>query len=85
MKDNVIEIEWNYYMEKLIPTNASHVQVEETKKAFYAGAQVMFIKILQAADIEDDDLAQTCINQLDDCLKEHFDMYRELALKGIRT
>ena len=31
---------WHSYLEEVVPTTAGVVQVEETKRAFYAGAAV---------------------------------------------
>ncbi len=47
MNPLVIRKAWRSYKEKVIPRNAPAVQVEESRRAFYAGAHTLFSSILQ--------------------------------------
>jgi len=41
-----IETGWDTYRQKVVPPNASAVQVSETRKAFYAGASFLLAGVL---------------------------------------
>lgn len=41
-----IETGWETYRQKVVPANASAIQVIETKKAFYAGASYLLSRTL---------------------------------------
>ncbi len=43
----VIEKEWNDYLLEVMPKDASVVQVEETRKAFYTGAGCLFYVLMR--------------------------------------
>lgn len=47
--------QWASYLAEVIPPEAPAVQVEECKRAFYAGAQGMFALVMEAVAPEDDD------------------------------
>jgi hypothetical protein len=59
---------WASYLAAVMPAGAGAVQIEETKRAFYAGAAAMFGDMLTAAELDEDPAA---------ALLEAFD--RELA------
>ncbi len=42
----IIKASWNSYREQCIPSTAPHVQVVESRRAFYAGAGTLFSEIL---------------------------------------
>lgn len=42
----LIEAGWVVYKHKLIPASASAVQIEETRRGFFAGAQHLFASIM---------------------------------------
>ena len=46
----LIEKVWNDYLLNVMPKDANVVQVEETRKAFYAGAACLFYAILGLLD-----------------------------------
>jgi hypothetical protein len=52
MKRKLIGEGWDGYRTKIIPKNAGQVQVEETRRAFYAGAVVLFQSLMDALDPE---------------------------------
>lgn len=41
---------WQEYSTNVLPETASSVQIMETRRAFYAGAQVMFQSMLDASE-----------------------------------
>lgn len=41
---------WDSYAERVLPKNAPPVQIQETRRAFYAGAQALFTNVMQALD-----------------------------------
>lgn len=43
---------WAQYVERVLPANASSVQRSETRRAFYAGADVLFMSIMAGLDPE---------------------------------
>jgi hypothetical protein len=43
----IIESAWLDYREKVIPADAPDIQIDETRKAFYAGAGQLFQSILR--------------------------------------
>lgn len=49
----IIESGWENYRLKVVPATASRVQLDETQKAFYAGAAHLFAAIMDALDPED--------------------------------
>ena len=58
----IIEKEWNDYLLNVMAKDASGVQVEETQKAFYAGAGCLFYALLgfldEGTEATDADLAK---------------------------
>lgn len=52
---------WESFREKVVPKNASEVQVRETHQAFYAGAAYLFTRLMleygPGKDPTDEDLA----------------------------
>lgn len=46
----LIEAGWLAYRLKVVPASAGQVQVEETRRAFYAGAQQLFASIMVMLD-----------------------------------
>ena len=58
----------SYYDAMLKPLNASKVQVNETRQAFYAGAWAMFVG---AEAIGDEDISEAQgVKYLEDCKRE---------------
>ncbi len=39
--DKRIEVQWDSYRRDVVPVNAPDIQVRESKRAFYAGAQAL--------------------------------------------
>lgn len=46
MKKRRIESQWLIFRSNVVPANAGSVQVEETRRAFYAGAATLFGTIM---------------------------------------
>jgi hypothetical protein len=61
-KERLIELAWLSYQRDVIPRNAPEVQVTESRRAFYAGAQALFhtiINILEPGSEPTDNDLQT--------------------------
>jgi len=56
--------EWCIYRDAIIPSQAPPVQVEECRRAFYAGAVAMFDQILRATEPEDEDVCDARLEAL---------------------
>lgn len=48
----LIEAGWLSYLEKVVPKTAGAVQIEETRRAFYAGAAQLFHDINTGLDAD---------------------------------
>lgn len=53
MTKKLIENGWNPYAEHVLPSGASAVQKQETRRAFYAGAGLLFEAITNAVGPDD--------------------------------
>jgi hypothetical protein len=49
----LIEEGWRSYAERVLPTNAPRVQMVECRRAFYAGAGLLFEKLADAVGADD--------------------------------
>lgn len=47
MRQNRIQEEWIGYRNTVIPANASSVQLQECRRAFYGGVHAMFQRVLK--------------------------------------
>lgn len=50
--------QWASYQAEVVPPQAPAVQLEECKRAFYAGAQAMFNAVMQTAEFDSDDASE---------------------------
>ncbi len=52
----LIETEWQSYLQQVVPENPSSVQVQETRRGFYAGAQSLLTLITKVGidDVSED-------------------------------
>jgi hypothetical protein len=61
MAKGLIAEGWEQFREQVVPPNASSVQVDETQKAFYAGASFLLSQVMlrldPGNDPTDEDLA----------------------------
>jgi hypothetical protein len=48
MKRQLMAEQWNDYARKVLPADASTVQRQETRRAFYAGAQAILFRVAGA-------------------------------------
>ena len=68
----LIEQAWDLYRERVIPPQAGEVQVDESRKAFYAGATALFTSIMAGlgsgdeATVEDLSLLDGVRDELDE-------------------
>lgn len=56
--------EWAAYLDAIVPAGASAGQIEECKRAFYAGAQAMYAATLAAVGDDDDAVCEARIDAL---------------------
>lgn len=69
---------WDEYARKVLPQNAGQVQIQETRRAFYAGGVRLFYTMLSMLD-SDAEPTEDDLRKMDD-LKAEFDAYmRDLA------
>ena len=52
-----IAAEWSQYVERVLPPNAGAMQVQETRRAFYAGAGCILHRLLRLVDDSDEPTA----------------------------
>jgi hypothetical protein len=62
---NLIERAWTSYAAMFLPASAEPVQRYETRKAFYAGASVLFHAMLRALE-DGDDATENDLALMDD-------------------
>jgi hypothetical protein len=60
-----IAAEWATYAEHILPKNAPPIQVQETRRAFYAGAGAILHHILRLAD-PGEEPTETDLRMMDD-------------------
>lgn len=53
MARDTLENQWLSYYSVVVPENASRIQVDETKQAFYAGAHAAMSLLKMAAALDD--------------------------------
>jgi hypothetical protein len=71
---------WQTYQRTVLPANAPPVYVQECRKAFYAGASVVFGLHLSMADSMSDEEAMTMLADLTEELEE----FPRLVMEGRR-
>lgn len=55
MKVDSVRESWNQFRAAVMPPNASNVQIQEMRRAFYAGAWAMFCTMNQASAGSEDE------------------------------
>jgi hypothetical protein len=68
----MIGASWEKYLRQVMPSGAGAVQIEETRRAFYAGGFAVFSAFL-ALDDDDEPAAMLKLDKL----KAEFEAYRE--------
>lgn len=68
---------WQSYAREVVPAEASTVQREECRRAFYAGAAAMLSLVFEAVDPHDEDEGENNLQQLEEELNA---MSHELRL-----
>jgi hypothetical protein len=61
--------EWQSFRSAIIPSGASAVQVEEMRRAFYAGARAMLTLTLEAVGPDDEAECEANLQTLDNELR----------------
>lgn len=74
---NTIEAEWELFAKAVLPNNVSAIQRQEMRKAFYCGAEMMRLKMLELAD-KSEDAAMALIA----AYGEEFEIFTLRILKG---
>ena len=69
MTEKYIERGWENYRQMVVPADASPVQIDETRRAFYAGAAVLFHTIMRVLDPSDEPTEADLAN-MDDISRE---------------
>lgn len=69
---------WSDYLARVIPADAPEIQRTECKRAFYAGAGIMFTLVCSAGDRGD----QAGMNQLSALFKEVTDFVEIVQSEG---
>ncbi len=65
-----MEAEWQRYKARVVPPVASQIQVDETRKAFMAGAGAMFVTMMENAKLPMAEALEATKATEDDLLKE---------------
>jgi len=60
---------WHGYAERVVPADAEKIQMRETKRAFYAGAHGMFIRLVHESS-KGDTMGIQFMNRVDDEAKK---------------
>ncbi len=76
----IIETSWNSYREQCIPSTSPHVQVVESRRAFYAGAHTLFSEILASLS-SGEDATEDDLKMLDD-LKAELDEFQQVLSRA---
>ena len=66
---------WAGYFGNVIPAGAGDVQIEECKRAFYAGGAAMFSAVLGSAELEED-AAGSALEALDRELEDYLRLFK---------
>jgi hypothetical protein len=82
--NKLIEAAWESYVRHVLPASAGQVQRDETRKAFYAGAAVLFHTVLRALD-EGSDATENDLKLMDDISSEidAFGAELDVAVLGV--
>jgi len=80
MGDRRFAAAWETYAMKIIPSNASAVQVQETRRAFYAGGLLLFTVIMTMLD-EGEEPTEADLGKMDD-IKAEFDAWARDLVEG---
>jgi hypothetical protein len=66
----IIADEWNDYRRKVLPATAPAGQVQECKRAFYAGGRALLTAILNILDPSSDDATERDLRVMDSIDRE---------------
>jgi len=65
-----IAAEWATFAEQVLPQHAPQVQVQETRRAFYAGAGCILHRVLRLVGDDDDEPSAEDLQMMDDIMTE---------------
>ncbi len=76
-KGKLIEAGWVSYLHLVVPKTAGSVQIEETRRGFYAGSQHLFASIMQVLE-DGAEATETDMKRLDNIQAELDEFVRSL-------
>lgn len=79
-----IETGWNSYRKMVVSSEASDVQVRETRQAFYAGASILFESLMMVLE-PGDEPTDTDMQRMEDIQSEIDEFGLGLDLKFFKT
>jgi len=79
-----IETGWNSYRKMVVPSEASDVQVRETRQAFFAGAAILFESLMIMLEPSDEP-TDTDMQRMEDIQSEIDEFGLALDLKFFKT
>ena len=77
MSTKLIQHGWESYRRNVVPADASPIQINETRQAFYAGASILFEALMRVMD-SDDEAASKGTRVMNDLQTEVSDFGAEL-------
>ncbi len=77
----MIEAAWKDYEAKVVPADAPPIQRQESRRAFYAGAQALMGEILGRFNSIADEVTQADI-QFMDALNAELEGFKQAVLEG---
>lgn len=72
-----IKEQWESYVRQVLPETAGPVQCQETRRAFYAGAQAL-LSILTAGTSDDAEVTESDMSLLEGIQRELEQFYRDV-------
>jgi len=69
--------EWASYQAEVVPADAPEVQREECKRAFYAGAQAMYVAVLAASEPDDEDVCEARLAALQREMEDFLRLFKK--------
>ena len=72
MPNDIVKRQWMTFRRAVIPADAPPVQITEMQRAFYAGAQILFLELAKASG-EDENKAHYLFDSIHEELKEYFE------------
>lgn len=81
----VIEAGWQDYRRQVVPANAGPIQVEECKRAFYAGAVALFSTLVEGVSPDRDEVTPEDEALMESVAAEIADYRDQMALLAVQA